>query len=108
MESTCKQRNERAYLGFGEHEEYGEKNNAEPHTVDNVILPSQVLESNWVDELVEETGSLDRSHEKSNALGANVERKDLYWVRDSQGVPADVVGRGEEDDTRENTSASSL
>lgn len=94
------------YLGLWEHKEHNKQDYNQPNAIDDIILPAEILQSNGVDKLVEEAGTLDGSHEKSDSFGADIKGKDLDWIRNSQRVPANIVRRGEEDDTCEDSSAS--
>ena len=63
----------------------------EPRAVDDIVLPSDVLEGDRVDVLVEDEGERDREVEDVEALRAQRVRQDLNRIRDDEGTERDSV-----------------
>lgn len=71
----------------------------EPHAVDNVVLPSNVVERNWVDVVVEEEGQVDKEEHDGHTTGTDLEWENLDSVTDKETRPGQVVaGIVEEDE----------
>jgi len=67
------------------------KLNSEPDAVDDVILPGNAVEGDWVDVLVEEESNVDHQEHESHTLGTNVVWKNLAGVTDEKTRPGHVV-----------------
>lgn len=63
----------------------------DPYAVNDVVLPPNRVERNWVDVCVEKYSPAHSELLDGNAFRSLVIRKDLYQVSVGQGIPADVV-----------------
>ena len=81
----------RSVAGFNVKEVDNSKFDSQPDIVDNVVLPTDIVESNRVHVLVEPESDVDGQEHDSDALGADVEWKNLDTVADEQTRPGRVV-----------------
>ena len=89
---------ERLSRGLGEDEvDEGDLESKEDAIAD-VVFPSSVLDTDRVDELVEEAGTATPPLENGNTLGTDVEGEQLDEECVSQGVVAEVIRRAVQED----------
>lgn len=68
-----------------------DKFDGEPDAVDNVVLPADVSQGDWVDVLVEEEGGVDHEEHDGHTLSTDVVREDFDGVANQHTGPSPVV-----------------
>jgi len=81
----------RSVPGLDEEEVDNGQFKSQPAVVDNIVLPCDVLDGNWVDVVVEEQSAVDEEEHDGETLGTNLERKNLDGVTDQETGPSQVV-----------------
>jgi len=93
--------------GLDEEEVDDDKLNGEPAAVDNIVLPLNVLESNWVDVVVEEESQVDEHEHDGHTTSTDLEWENLDGVTDKETGPSQVVtGIVEEDESDDGVTGS--
>jgi len=72
--------------------------NSDPDTVEDIVLPANVVKTDGVDVLVEDQSDLDEQVHQHETLSTNVERQDLDGVGDQKTGPGEVIGGGVNED----------
>jgi len=82
---------QRAALGLDDEEVTVNELEADPAYIDDIILPSEFIQSDWVNVLVEDERKGDGKVEDRKALRANGVRQDLDGIRDNERGERNVV-----------------
>ena len=98
----------RSVLGLDVEEPDNDKLNGQPAAVDDVVLPSNGVEGDWVDVLVEEERNVDHQEHESHTLGTEVVWENLASVTDEETRPGHVVEGVVDEDHDNDTSGGTL
>jgi len=99
---------ERRVTSLDEEEVNDNQFDSQPAVVNDVVLPGDVADGNWVDVVVEEESTVDEKEHDSETLGTNLERENFDGVTDEKTGPSQIVGSVVKVDHSDDGAAGSL
>lgn len=94
--------------GLNVEEPNDRKLNSQPAAVEDVVFPTDVLEGNWVNVLIEEEGQVNAEEHDGETLGSDVVGEDFGRISEKETGPGAVVGEIVQEDHGDDSVSSTL